>query len=193
MKNCIAGCLIALFTVFALTGCGNGAKTDGNKEDSIDVPQEEQSTYQEVLEGDAAPDFTAEMTNGTTFVLSEQKGKVILLNFWATWCGPCVKEMPAFEKLNSEYGQEVVILAINCMEDKDTVNKFISDNEYTFPFAYDTEGEIERKYPSDGIPYTLVIGRDGFVKNIYLGAFDADKQYEEYKAAIEAALGESGE
>ncbi|MCM1170646.1 MAG: TlpA family protein disulfide reductase [Clostridium sp.] len=191
MKNCIAGCLIALFTVLVLTGCGNGTKTDGNK-DAADVPQE-QSAYQEVLEGDAAPDFTAEMTDGTTFVLSEQRDKVVLLNFWATWCGPCVKEMPAFEKLNSEYGQEVVILAINCMEDKDTVNKFISDNEYTFPFAYDTEGEIARKYPSDGIPYTLVIGRDGLVKNIYLGAFDADKQYEEYKTAIEAALGESEE
>lgn len=193
MKNGVIGFFVAVFMVLALIGCGNGAKTDGSKEGSIDAPQEEQSAYQEVLGGDAAPDFTAEMADGTTFVLSEQRDKVVLLNFWATWCGPCVKEMPAFEKLNSEYGQEVVILAINCMEDKDTVNKFISDNEYTFPFAYDTKGEIAGKYPSDGIPYTLVIGRDGVVKNIYLGAFSADKQYEEYKAAIEAALGESGE
>lgn len=187
-----AGILIVCLMVFILSGCGNGQETaGGGSVGSSSLEQEEQIAYQEVLEGDSAPDFTAETADGSTFMLSEQSGKVVLLNFWATWCGPCVREMPAFEKLYSEYGQEIAILAINCMEDKEAVNQFVSDNGYTFPIAYDMEGMISMKYPSDGIPYTLVIGGDGIVKNIYLGAGDADKQYEEYKSAIEDALEEN--
>lgn len=87
----------------------------------------------------------------------------------------------------------MAILAINCMEDKETVNQFISDNGYTFPIAYDEEGSVTLKYPSDGIPYTLVIGKDGIVQDIYLGAKDAEAQYQEYKSAIESALGKDGE
>lgn len=171
--------LILLTAVFMMvSGCGN--KVDKNNSD----------TYQELSEGDTAPDFTAETVEGKTFALSEQKDKVVLLNFWATWCGPCVGEMPAFEKLYSEYGDKIAILAVDCAEDENTVKQFVSDNGYTFPIAYDTEGSISAKYPTSGIPYTLVIGKDGIIKNIYLGANDADAQYVEYKEAIEAVLGE---
>lgn len=192
----VIGILSVFLVIFALTGCGTGdEKRDNNDQTEVSSgsEQEEQIIVQEVSEGDLAPDFTAQTADGSTFVLSEQKGKVVLLNFWATWCGPCVREMPAFEKLNQEYGEEVAILAVNGMEDKDTVDQFISDNGYTFPIAYDVEGAVCLKYPSDGIPYTLVIGKDGTVQNIYLGARDADVQYEEYKGGIEAALGKDGE
>lgn len=188
-----AGILLSLFMMLALAGCGDGQQAaGGNRVASSGSEQEETAAYQEILEGDRVPDFTAETADGDTFGLSEQSGKVVLLNFWATWCGPCVREMPAFEKLYGEYGQDIAILAVNCMEDKETVNQFISENGYTFPIAYDTEGTICRKYPSDGIPYTLVIGKDGTAKMIYLGAGEADEQYEEYKQAIEAALAENG-
>lgn len=194
MKEKLTGVLLGFLMVLTLAGCGNEQKdVGGNNKDSSDSQQEEQTDYPEVLEGDSAPDFTVEIADGSSFTLSEQKGKVVLLNFWATWCGPCVGEMPAFEKLYNEYSQEVAILAINCMEDKDTVDQFISDNSYTFPIAYDVDGAVSKKYPSDGIPYTLVIGKDGIVQKIYLGAKDADAQYEEYKKAIEAALGKDGE
>ncbi len=195
-KKKIIGILSAFLVMFALAGCGTGDEqrnTNDQTEASSDSEQEEQIILREVSEGDLAPDFTVETADGSTFVLSEQKGKVVLLNFWATWCGPCVREMPAFENLNHEYGEEVVILAVNAMEDKDTVDQFISDNEYTFPIACDVEGAACMKYPSDGIPYTLVIGKDGIVQNIYLGAKDADAQYEKYKGAIESALGKDGE
>ena len=186
IKGKKTGVLLICLVVFALAGCEDRRKASGgNVTDSSDS---EQTAYQEVLEGDSAPDFTVETADGGTFVLSEHSGKVVLLNFWATWCGPCVREMPAFEKLHSDYGEDVAILAVNCMEDKDTVNQFIFDNGYTFPIAYDLEGTTSMKYPSDGIPYTLVIDRDGIVRDIYLGARDADEQYEEYKSAIEAAL-----
>lgn len=175
----ISSIILTVAISIAATGCGN-----------TDSTQDQQDTYMEVSEGDSAPDFTAETVDGDSFTLSEQNGKVVLLNFWATWCGPCVAEMPAFEKIYSEYGEEVAVLAVNCLEDKEVVDQFISDNSYTFPIAYDTDGTISAKYPTDGIPYTLVIGKNGTVKNIYVGAGSADAQYEEYKSAIEEAMNE---
>ena len=86
------------------------------------------------------------------------------------------------------YGDEVVILAVNCMEDENTVNQFIKYNGYTFPIAYDVNGAISDLYPTDGIPYTLVIGTDGTVLRTFIGADSADVQYREYKSAIDAAL-----
>lgn len=165
---------------FVFSGCGNKKASESMLGDSG------QATVLEL--GDQAPDFTAEVNDGSMFTLTEQKDKVILLNFWATWCGPCVEEMPAFEKIYQEYGDQVAILAVNSMEDKGTVDQFIKEKGYTFPIAYDEKGEIGMKYPTDGIPYTLLIGKDGTVKKIYIGAKGADQQYEEYKSAIDSEL-----
>ncbi len=173
--------ITALFLAasLALAGCHGESSSDPD--------------YPELAEGDEAPDFTAVLADGGSFTLSEQEDKIVLLNFWATWCGPCVREMPAFEKLYGEYADTVSIVAVNSMEDQETVNRFISDNGYTFPIAYDEKGEISLKYPSNGIPYTLVIRPDGSIANIYLGAFDADTQYKEYKSAIDAVLQDQAE
>lgn len=179
----IISIMLAVTLGMAMVGCG-GETTEETQ------TQSQQENYGELQTGDAAPDFTAELSDGSSITLSEQTDKVVLLNFWATWCGPCVGEMPAFEKLNEEYGDEVVVLAVNSMEDKETVNQFIEENGYTFPIAYDVEGAIGVKYPTAGIPYTLVIGKDGVIAKIYLGAQDAETQYKEYKSAIEEALGE---
>lgn len=206
IKN-IAGVILVMLLMITVAGCGREnreANTGGmnsqqpvneqeqdtaQEETNEPEKQDEPDTYQELLEGDTAPDFTADLADGSTFTLSEQSGKVVLLNFWATWCGPCVEEMPAFEKLQKEYGDEVAVLAVNCLEDEETVRQFVAENGYTFPIAFDVEGVVSMKYPTDGIPYTLVIGKDGTVQNIYLGAVDADTQYQEYKSAIDSALG----
>ncbi|MDE5967386.1 MAG: TlpA family protein disulfide reductase [Lachnospiraceae bacterium] len=193
---------LCLVSMLMLSGCGEGQSNtsqsstskDGTSQNKTDVSDTETKataeSYHELSEGEMAPEFTASLADGSTFTLSEQEGKVVLLNFWATWCGPCVGEMPAFEKLYTEYGDKISILAVNCMEDAQTVDRFISDNGYTFPIAYDEKGDILTKYPSDGIPYTLVIDGNGMIKNIYLGALDAEQQYEEYKSAIDAVLGQ---
>lgn len=168
---------------------GVGGNENGEAEKSQDNASEHVS-YGVLSEGNAAPDFAADLVSGEKFVLSENQGKVVLLNLWATWCGPCVEEMPAFEKLNSEYGDDVVILGVNCVESKKTVDAFVSENGYTFPIAYDLDGIITNRYPTQGIPYTLVIGKDGVIDNIYLGSLGMEQQYQTYKAAIDAALGE---
>ena len=148
--------------------------------------------YKELKEGDRAPWFKATLVDGSSFDIKDNLGKVILVNFWATWCGPCVGEMPAFESLYSDYGpdSDVVIVAVDCAEGSRIVDKFVSDNGYTFPVAYDTDGEICNQYPTGGIPYTVIIGKDGYIKSIHLGARDADYQYQIYKEDIEAALAE---
>ena len=200
-KMIIAAVVFSFLATCGLTGCGqsstvaNGGKADMSIEEAVknseaDTEDSSDVSYGELSEGDAAPDFTAELVGGGTFTLSENKGKVVLINLWATWCGPCVGEMPAFEKLYNEYGDDLKIVGVNCVEDKDTVDAFVKDNGYTFPIAYDENGEINNCYPTQGIPYTLVVGKDGEIKNIYLGAESEDVQYQLYKEAIDAALGE---
>ena len=175
-----------------LTACGSPEeKTQPQPDTPVqaedDLPAEEDPYSYGILNvGDTAPDFTASLADGTEFSLSAQQGKIVLLNFWETWCGPCVREMPAFEQLQEEYGEDLALLAVNCMEDTEIVDAFLEENGYTFPVACDTEGSIIMKYPSQGIPYTLVIDKDGIIRQIYVGAADADTQYQEYKGAIDA-------
>lgn len=142
-----------------------------------------------LAEGDIAPEFTAKLVDGSTFQMSEHDDEVVLLNFFATWCGPCVREMPAFEMLKADGYENVSILVVDCMEKTKTVDSFVKENGYTFPISYDEDGRIEKYYPTDGIPYTLVI-KKGIISKIYLGAMDAQTQYKEYKSAIEACLAE---
>lgn len=138
-----------------------------------------------------APDFTATLLTGEEFTLSENIGKPVLVNFWATWCGPCVGEMPAFEQLKKDYGDEVVIVAVNCGEKAETVQEFVDENGYTFNFALDEKAKISTNiYPTMSIPYTVLIDADGNIAEEFVGAVSAEKQYKIYKEAIEKVLNE---
>ncbi len=134
--------------------------------------------------GDVAPDFLVELSGGGTFRMSEHDDEIVLINFWATWCGPCVGEMPAFERLKDLGYSDVSILAINAGEGKSVVDSFVRSEGYTFPIGYDEFRKVGYYYPSDGIPYTIVVDH-GIVQRIFLGSKGADAQYELYKDAIE--------
>lgn len=167
----ILAMLMGLIMTLSLVGCG------GNK-----------SASGEVKAGDKAPDFVAELTNGEKFSLADNKGKVVLINFWATWCGPCVEELPAIEKLQKEYGDKIEIVAVNYGEDRKTVDEFLKDNNYTFKVAYDDDMAIANEYPSDGIPYLVVVDKEGKVHETMVGSAGADEQYKRVLRSLTEAF-----
>ena len=164
----------------------NGAQSASDTESSQDTDAGT-GTPKALEVGDPAPDFTAELKGGDSFHLSDYDDKVVLINIWATWCGPCVGEMPAFEKLYNECDGSYTILCVDALEDPSTVDSFIDENGYSFPIAYDTDGKIINLYPSDGIPYTVVINK-GVVSDIFIGSYGADEQYKTYRSAIDKCL-----
>ncbi len=111
--------------------------------------------------------------------LSEFKGKVVLLNFWATWCPPCVKEMPSMQRLYEHFeGQGFEIVAINAGESSTAVSSFLLelDTELTFPILLDEKNRSFREFKLRGLPMSLLIGRDGEVAETILGGRDWDSQ-----------------
>lgn len=114
----------------------------------------------------AAPDFTVFDSDGNEVHLSDYVGKPIVLNFWASWCGPCQMEMPDFHETYLELGDEVQFLMVNMTygsrETQESASAFIEDNGYTFPVFYDTEGDAAMTYGAYSLPTTYFIDADGY-------------------------------
>jgi thiol-disulfide isomerase/thioredoxin len=107
-------------------------------------------------------EFSLPLLEGKEQKLSALKGKVVFLNFWATWCGPCRVEMPSMENLHQRFkDQGLEILAVNCQEKSTEVLSFMKGNKFTFPAALDTSGNISSRYGVRAIPTTCIIDRDG--------------------------------
>ena len=115
--------------------------------------------------GAEAPDFTVEMLDGSKVTLSELKGKVVLVNFWATWCPPCREELTHVqaEIVDRFADQPFQMIAISRGEKRETVEKFIADHGYKFPVALDPEQEVFKKFASNYIPRNFLVGADGKV------------------------------
>ncbi len=122
------------------------------------------------LVGKPAPPFTLKGVKGSTVSLAAYKGKVVLLDFWATWCAPCRIEMPRVEKLYREFrAKGLVVFGVDYAEDPATVKGFLAKNPYSIPILLDVNGDVGRKYQADGIPTLVVIGRDGRISSYFTG------------------------
>ena len=119
-----------------------------------------------------APDFTLKDMNGNNVKLSDYKGKIVILNFWAVWCKYCVQEMPDLNELNKELekDKDVVILAVDAQEDKTTVKNFLDSNNITLKVLLDSDGAITQTYGITGFPTTFVVNRDGSIYTSIIGA-----------------------
>ncbi len=115
--------------------------------------------------GAQAPDFTLRNLHGNLEGLNDHKDKVVILNFWATWCAPCLEEMPSFETLYRRYrSQGLTVLAVSLDKGNTSkVQKFVDTHNLTFPVLLDSKGIAEKLYPSFTIPFTYVIDKQGRV------------------------------
>lgn len=120
-----------------------------------------------------APDFTLKDLSGKTVSLERLEGKVVFLNFWATWCPPCVVEMPSMEKLHKEFSNDgLVILAINYRETPEQVEAFIKRHKLTFTTILDPDGSVFELYQAWALPVTTIINKRGEIAGRAMGARD---------------------
>ena len=112
-----------------------------------------------VAEGQEASDFEVTLTDGTTFKLSDQRGKAVLVNLWATWCPPCVAEMPDLQKLSEDYADSLVVLGVNVGGDSpEDAAAFMEENGYTYPSYVDVDYSLALgMFPSPYIPFLSLI------------------------------------
>jgi peroxiredoxin len=117
-----------------------------------------------------AEDFTLPALGGGTFRLSEQRGKIVLVNFWATWCPPCLEEMPAMERLWRKHKDAgFVLVAVSVDTDPQKVMPFAREHNLTFPIAFDTKMAVAEKYGVRALPSSFILGRGGDLTALALG------------------------
>lgn len=113
--------------------------------------------------GNFPPHFSLPSLDGTRQIsLSDYQGKVVLLNFWATWCGPCVQEMPGLERLYTKLKDRgFVVLAVAIDDSKESVEQFRQQYGISFPVALSEDGQVKADYQTSGVPETFIVGKDG--------------------------------
>ena len=135
-------------------------------------------------EGNRAPPFTLQNLDGDDVTLSDFRGKIVMVNFWATWCGPCIDELPHIQAVSDSWSDgKLVILAIALrdLEDLATVEQYIEQNEYTFPVLFDSEGNVKTLYgitSGVGIPRTFFIDAEGIIQKVHDTMFDSPQEIE---------------
>ena len=128
-------------------------------------------TLPKLAEPFIAPDFTLKGEDGNTYRLKDYRGKVVILNFWATWCPPCREEMPSMERAWHQIKDKgIVMLGINVGEDADTIFEFTGQYSMTFPLPMDINGEVVKQYPIRGLPTTYIIDPAGMATHRAVGS-----------------------
>ncbi len=127
--------------------------------------------------GSSAPDFRAVTVDGEPHgrTMADYRGKVVLLNIWATWCAPCRIEMPSIEQLHKSYarrGLKVVAISVDDPGMAPQIVDFVNQFGLTFDVLHDPEGKIREQYQTTGYPETVIIGRDGVIRRKLIGASD---------------------
>jgi peroxiredoxin len=118
----------------------------------------------------AAPDFTLHAMGGPNLRLKEQRGRVVMVNFWATWCGPCRQEMPQLNRLYEKYKSSgFVLLGVNVDDDVAKAAELAAKLGVTFPVLLDTEKTVSKLYDVSTMPSTMIIDRDGKVRYVHRG------------------------
>ena len=117
-----------------------------------------------------APEFTLKSRSGQNLRLSDYRGQVLLINFWASWCGPCRQEMPLLEDLYKRYNKlGFTILGVNVDTDSTKANNYLRDISVTFPIMYDTTNAVSKSYNVNAMPTTVIVDKNGNMRFLHQG------------------------
>ena len=120
--------------------------------------------------GRAAPDFRLRTPSGESATLSDFRGRYVLVNFWASWCGPCRAEAPDLQALSLSYGSRLVVLGVNQQETSRDATEFVNQFGVTYPVVLDITGEVSEGYHvGRGLPITFLLNPEGVIVNVYIG------------------------
>jgi len=156
--------LFMVLTIFTLLVTSNSAKSQGVDSKPLSTSQIELEQY-----------------------IVKNKGKVIYLDFWASWCGPCRKSFPWMNSIQASYKQQgFTIISINLDANKTLADKFLIETPATFPVIYDAKGILAKHYKIKGMPSSILIGRDGMIKSRHAGFFN--NKVAKYQQEIELLL-----
>jgi len=171
MKKTLKIALIAiLFVGLLLSGCSSSPDNPGPATATV---------------GEIAPDFKLQNLEGKAVSLGGYRGTPVLINFWATWCGPCVYEMPFLQQIYEEWSDKgLVLLAVNVGETPAKVTSFMKQYNLSLPVLLDTTETVARKYGVTGWPTTFLIDRDGVVQDRVIGAFPSKAEIEKRLSKI---------
>lgn len=193
MKN-----LIFISIALLLLSCGNNDSQNSQTATDNSAQQQETQKTQVVYEnnylvkvGDVAPDFTLPLTDGTEFTLSQNRGKVVMLQFTASWCGVCRKEMPFIERdiwLPNKDNENFVLVGIDREEPLEEVKKFAETTGVTYPLALDSNADVFASYAErkSGITRNILIDRDGRI--VKLTRLFNEQEFKELVHSIDSLL-----
>lgn len=204
--------VILTITAMAITGCIFNKEEPENlpSENKIETPQEDGAVNDEeenieivedeqeeeylpnegVFPGDRAPDFSLLDREGNEIKLSDLKGKIVYLNFWATWRGLSTYEMPFIQEAYEKYKEEdVVVMAVNVLaaeqKNMEELNDYIDEKGYTLPVLFDVEGATMKQYKVSGFPTTFIIDKEGIIADFVSGAMEREIIMEKIEKVLE--------
>jgi peroxiredoxin len=126
--------------------------------------------------GGAAPDFSLPARSGKAVALKELRGQVVMINFWATWCGPCRQEMPLLEQMHKKYrGMGFTLLGVNVEPDSSGAEGWLKQTPVSFPILFDRENRVSKLYNVSGMPSSVLIDRKGNVRYLHRGYKPGDE------------------
>jgi cytochrome c biogenesis protein CcmG, thiol:disulfide interchange protein DsbE len=147
---------------------------DGIGRGFLSAELDEDSKIMPITLGESAPDFAMTLEDGGTIRLSDLQGRPVMINFWATWCPPCRAEMPGIVDA-AAMDEELIVLAVNVLEENDLVRAFAEEFEMAMPVVLDVNGELRDHYLVRGMPTSVFINRDGEVESVWVGLLDEDR------------------
>jgi cytochrome c biogenesis protein CcmG, thiol:disulfide interchange protein DsbE len=162
MRRILIGLIIVVFLAVGLTVLAGSPRPDAPPAPSVRI-------------GTVAPDFTLQVYAGESVTLSQLRGKVVVINFWATWCPPCRTEKPTMEALYQHFGtrEDFELLAINVEEDaRRALESYLRQNPYTFPILLDSHARVQELYRVYRFPESFILDRNGVVVDHVIGARD---------------------